>query len=224
MLKIQNPLNKFLDFIANKGGIAYCFVSYILVFPVYRLFFRGKTLGNLNVPLTGPLIVVSNHGSDLDPPILGHSLGRPISFMAKKELFQIPLLSNVIKACGAYPVERGSSDRKAIRAALEVLGSNKVIGLFLDGTRQNNGRVNKPMAGAALLAAKSGAKLLPVAIVNSHRAFGKNEKIPRFIPIHVRIGEVVDPPVSTKKNDLVLTTNKIKDEINKMLDIGVIKT
>ena len=58
----------------------YSIVSYLIVFPIFRILFRGKTLGNSNVPIVGPLVVVANHGSDLDPPILGHALGRPISF------------------------------------------------------------------------------------------------------------------------------------------------
>ena len=54
--------------------------------------------------MDGPLVVASNHGSHLDPPLLGHALGRPVAFMAKAELFSIPLLGRLIRACGAYPV------------------------------------------------------------------------------------------------------------------------
>ena len=66
-----------------------------MVFPVFRILLRGKTLGNENVPKFGSLVVVANHGSDLDPPILGHALGRPVSFMAKEELFKV--IDNLIR-------------------------------------------------------------------------------------------------------------------------------
>ena len=89
-----------------KPSFTYRLVSSLLVFPVFRLLFRGSTAGNDRVPMQGPLVVVANHGSHLDPPLLGHALGRPVAFMAKAELFSIPLLGRLIRACGAYPVRR----------------------------------------------------------------------------------------------------------------------
>ena len=205
-----------------KQSIVYSIVSYLLVFPIFRIIFRGKTLGNHNIPKTGSLVVVSNHGSHLDPPILGHALGRPIAFMAKAELFKIPLLSSIIRACGAYPVSRGSGDREAIRVASNCLKQGFATGVFIDGTRQSNGRVNKPRAGAALLAARTRSPLVPVAIINSHRAFSKNAKFFRLIPIHIRIGELIPPPKTTRKLDLQETTRKLEKAINKLLDEGMI--
>ena len=65
-----------------RPSLTYRLVSYLLVFPIYRLLFRGRTAGNGNVPMDGALVVVANHGSHLDPPLLGHALGRPVAFMA----------------------------------------------------------------------------------------------------------------------------------------------
>ena len=205
-----------------RQSFVYGCVSYLLVFPVFRFLFKGKTLGITNLPKRGGVVVVSNHGSHLDPPILGHALGRPVAFMAKSELFNVPILSFIITACGAYPVKRGAGDREAIRNASAQLNEGWATGVFLDGTRQENGRVNDPKPGAALLAARTGSPILPVAIVNSHRAFPKGSILPRFIPIHLRVGELIQPPKTKKREDLISKTSEIQFSINAMLDKGLI--
>ena len=146
--------------------VVYKLVSLFIVFPIYKLIFKGRLVGKQNIPLKGSFILVSNHGSLLDPPLLGHALGRNISFMAKEELFRIPLLGFIIRACGAYPVKRGIPDKNTIKIACKKLLNNNSIGIFIDGTRQKNGRVNKPKQGAALLAFINQKLLLPVEIVN----------------------------------------------------------
>ncbi len=206
-----------------RQSFVYACVSYLLVFPIFRFLFRGQTIGISNLPKTGGVVVVSNHGSHLDPPILGHALGRPVAFMAKSELFKVPILSFIISACGAYPVKRGAGDREAIRNASNRLSEGWATGVFLDGTRQENGRVNDPKAGASLLAARTGSPILPVAIVNSHRALSKGSVLPRFVPIHLRLGELIQPPKTKKREDLSSTTKEIQISINSMLDKGLIQ-
>ena len=204
---------------APKPSFTYRLVSALVVFPLFRGLFRGSTLGLEHVPKDGPLVVASNHGSHLDPPLLGHALGRPVAFMAKAELFAIPLLGAVIRACGAYPVRRGASDREAIRTATAKLEEGWATGVFLDGTRQANGRVNKPLPGAALLAARSGAPLLPVAIVNSHRALGSGRIWPRLVPLQLRVGAPIPAPVSRRRPDLETTTALLQERINALLEL-----
>ncbi len=206
-----------------RQSFIYSCVSYIFVFPIFRFLFRGKTIGISNLPKTGGVVVVSNHGSHLDPPILGHALGRPVAFMAKSELFRVPILSLIITACGAYPVKRGAGDRDALRTASNRIIEGWATGVFLDGTRQENGRVNDPKAGAALLAARTGCPILPVAIVNSHRAFPKGSFLPRLVSIHLRVGELIQPPKTRKREDLTSTTREIRISINSMLDKGLIQ-
>ena len=206
-----------------RQGFVYGCVSYLLVFPIFRFLFRGQTKGISNLPKKGGVVVVSNHGSHLDPPVLGHALGRPVAFMAKSELFKVPILSFIISACGAYPVKRGAGDREAIRNASNRLSEGWATGVFLDGTRQENGRVNDPKAGAALLAARTGSPILPVAIVNSHRAFPKGSLLPRLVSIHLRVGTLIEPPKTRKREDLRSKTKEIQIAINSMLDKGLIK-
>ena len=191
---------------------------------MFRILFRGRVIGRRNVPMQGSLVVVANHGSHLDPPLLGHALGRPVAFMAKEELFRVPLLGPLIRALAAYPVKRGASDREAIRTATARLNEGWATGVFLDGTRQADGRINQPMPGAALLAARSGSPLLPVAIINSHRALGTGQSMPRLVPIQIRIGEPVPPPASRRKPDLEATTVELQRRINALLDQGLLSS
>jgi len=197
--------------------LMYQLVSKLFVLPIYKFVFKGQLLGEENIPQKDSFIMVSNHGSLLDPPLLGHALGRNISFMAKAELFKIPILGFVIKACGAYPVKRGIADKNTIKTACNKLSNNNCIGIFIDGTRQKNGRVNKPKQGAALLAFKNQKLLLPVAIVNSHRLIKYKFCIPFFSKIVIKVGKPVQPPRNSSKDDLNYVTMLLKDKINNLI-------
>ena len=197
--------------------LIYQLVSKLFVFPIYKFVFKGHLKGEENIPQKCSFIMVSNHGSLLDPPLLGHALGRNISFMAKAELFKVPFLGFIIKACGAYPVKRGIADKNTIKTACKKLSDNKCIGIFIDGTRQKNGRVNKPKQGAALLAFKNQKLLLPVAIVNSHRLIRFKFGIPFFSKIVIKVGKPVKPPQSASRDDLNAVTMYLQDNINNLI-------
>ena len=202
------------DFIQK---LIYELVSKLFVLPIYKFVFKGQLIGRDNIPQKGHFIMVSNHGSLLDPPLLGHALGRNISFMAKAELFKIPFLGFVISACGAYPVKRGIADKNTIQTACNKLSSNKCIGIFIDGTRQKNGRVNKPKHGAALLAFKNQTLLLPVAIVNSHKLIRFKYCIPIFSKIVIKVGKPLLPPQSSSRDDLSSVTINLQENINNLI-------
>ena len=136
---------------------------------------------------------------------------------AKAELFRIPFLGFIIKACGAYPVKRGIADKNTIKTACKKLSDDNCIGIFIDGTRQKNGRVNKPKHGAALLAFKNQKLLLPVAIVNSHRLIRFRCFIPLFSKIVIKVGKPVQPPQSSSRDDLKVVTMHLKDKINNLI-------
>jgi len=197
--------------------LIYELVSKLFVFPIYKFVFKGHLIGRENIPQKDAFIMVSNHGSLLDPPLLGHALGRNISFMAKAELFKIPFLGFIIEACGAYPVKRGIADKNTIRTACKKLSNDNSIGIFIDGTRQKNGRVNKPKQGAALLAFKNQKLLLPVAIVNSHRLIRFKCFIPLFSKIVIKVGKPVQPPQSSSRHDLNSVTMHLQDKINNLI-------
>jgi 1-acyl-sn-glycerol-3-phosphate acyltransferase len=164
--------------------------------------------------------VVSNHGTYFDPPFLSCAMGRPVAFMAKEELFAIPLLSQAIRLYGAYPVKRGSGDRGAIRAALTALQAGWLVGVFLEGTRTPDGRIGEPKLGAAMIAAKAQVPLIPVALAGVEHIFRPESRWPQAVPLTIRIGPALSPPPSSRREDLERTTRTCQAQINTLLDLG----
>ncbi|MGB3759394.1 MAG: lysophospholipid acyltransferase family protein [Rivularia sp. (in: cyanobacteria)] len=194
--------------------------KYSVVNPMLLAYFRGRIYGAENVPRNGPLVIVSNHASNFDPPIVSNCVCRPVSYMAKEELFKVPVLKQAIVLYGAYPVSRGSGDRNAIRSALEYLKGGWAVGIFLQGTRTTDGRITDPKRGAALIAAKAKAPIIPVCLWGTQNIEQKGSALPQRVPVTVRIGELISPPISTTKEDLETITQKCAVAINKMHDLG----
>lgn len=185
-----------------------------------HLYFRGRIYGAENVPQQGPLVVASNHASYFDPPLLSCCVGRPIAYMAKEELFNIPILKQAIQLYGAYPVSRGSADRSAIRAALKSLENGWATGVYLEGSRTPDGKIIEPKLGAALIAAKAHSPILPVSLWGTQNILIKGSAIPQPMPITVRIGSAIAPPSSTNKEELQAVTQKCADAIMALHDLG----
>ncbi len=196
------------------------FAKWSFISPFYYTYFRGKAYGLEKVPKKGPLVVVCNHGSYYDPPLLSTTIRRPVSFMAKEELFKVPVLKELIKLYGAYPVKRGAGDRSAIRLALDALKDGWAVGLFLEGTRTKDGRIYDPKLGAALIAAKANAPILPVSLWGVEKIVKKGSAIPQSVPLTLRVGDVIPPPISTKREELEAITNHCTKIINEMHDLG----
>jgi len=139
------------------------------------LFFlrRWKVYGRENVPAEGGLIVVSNHVSYWDPVAVGCALTRRVFFMAKAELFSVPLLGRFIAGCGAFPVYRTGSDASAIKKALLLLRRKQVVGIFPEGARSHVNELLPPHVGVAMLALHSRVPVLPVAVLGTRGVFGK---------------------------------------------------
>jgi 1-acyl-sn-glycerol-3-phosphate acyltransferase len=128
-------------------------------------------------------------------------------------------LKQSISLYGAYPVKRGASDRSAIRSALTVLNQGWAIGIFLEGTRTSDGRIYEPKLGAALIAAKAQAPLLPISLQGTQSILPEGKRFPQSVPLIVRIGEVIPPPVSTSKSELEAVNAQCALIINQMLEI-----
>ena len=140
------------------------------------------------VPRSGPLIVVSNHLHYCDPPLLGGVLPRYIRFMAKKEVFKPPWGLIFTNAYGAFPVRRNELDRRALRDAECVLRQGGVVGMFPEGHRSHGHGLQRAFGGAALIARRSKAPVLPVGISGTEAVFRTR---PRW-PICVRVGNAFE--------------------------------
>ena len=200
--------------------LLYRLFKWSIVNPMFRAYFRGRIYGAELVPKSGPLVVVSNHASYFDPPILSNCMARPVAFMAKEELFRIPVFKQAIELYGAYPVNRNAAYSSAIRNAVSHLKQGWAVGIFLEGTRTPDEKIHKPKLGAATIAALGKAPLLPVSLWGTRRILSPSSKLPRSVPIVVRIGKLIEEPSSTNRQELQQITEKCAAAINAMHSLG----
>lgn len=196
--------------------VLYHLFKWSVVSPMLHVYFRGRIYGAENVPRTGPLVVVSNHASNFDPPIVSCCVRRPVAFMAKEELFSVPVLGRAIRLYGAYPVKRSLADRNALRHALKALNEGWATGIFLQGRRTPDGRITSPKVGAAAIAAQVQAPLVPISLWGTDGIERTDSLLPRPVPVTIRIGEAIAPPASKDREVLETVTQKCADMINAM--------
>jgi 1-acyl-sn-glycerol-3-phosphate acyltransferase len=201
-------------------------VIFRILRPIFRLFFRLtmrlRIEGLDNVPPSGPAVMVSNHLHNADPVVLEASFPRPVRFMAKKEVFRVPIAGWIARMTDAFPVDRGKPDRAALRAAQDRLDDGAIVGLFPEGTRSTTGGLKEVFPGAALIALRSGVPVIPTAIFGTEtypfngikgRRRGKTRAT-------VRIGKPMyldgrNPDGSRK--DLAEVTDEIMIEVARLL-------
>ncbi len=179
----------------------------LLARTVLRLAASVRIEGLDDLPREGPLIVVSNHLSNADPPLvagwLTPALGRQLHILAKESLFVGPL-GILFRALGASPVRRGGSDMEAFRVAKGVLDRGEVLCIFPEGTRSTTGALTEPKPGVAMLAMRAGAPILPVGVSGTDNFLGRGRMLPRFrAPIVMRVGRpfqlTADPQLSRRE-------------------------
>ncbi len=147
-----------------------------IIRPICFFLFPRKVYGAERLKEEGPLIVCANHISLLDPVFLSLSLKQPVQYIAKKEIFDVPILGTILGALGAFPVDREGRDIKAIRTCMSVLKNGRTLGIFPEGTRVIRGKKSEAKAGVALIAKRSGATLIMAHIKpkgNRVRLFSK---------------------------------------------------
>ncbi|MBN4076267.1 1-acyl-sn-glycerol-3-phosphate acyltransferase [Gemmatimonas aurantiaca] len=129
----------------------------------------ARVVGQEHVPLTGGLVLASNHISYFDPPLVGCYLKRRGHFFAKKELFDMPVLGLYVKSANSHPVRRGGFDRNAIETAISVLQQGNMLTLFPEGTRGRNGKLLEPKAGVGKIARAALVPIVPCFIHNAEK-------------------------------------------------------
>lgn len=160
------------------------FVRYVTM-GVYKLFYNFHIEGTENIPQDRALVMASNHRSYADPVILTMPMKKPVTYMAKEELFKNKLFGWFITKLGAFPVKRGTGDMQVIDDAVNILESGRHLVIFPEGTRSKDGKVGKGKTGVALIAARSGADVLPCGIIF------EGEKLHFRSKLTLRFGKVI---------------------------------
>jgi 1-acyl-sn-glycerol-3-phosphate acyltransferase len=157
---------------------------------VERLVFGFEVRGRERVPTEGPVIVASNHISYCDPPVVGSGVQREVYFMAKEELFRNPVFGRLIRSYNAIPLRRGVGDMAAMKRVVRLLRREKAVLMFPEGTRSLSGRLLKAKPGVGMIAAMTGAPVVPAYVTGTNR-LGK--AFLRQAPLRVAFAPPVDP-------------------------------
>src|SRR5215210_657471 len=162
-----------------------------VVKPAILLYFRLRRRGMEHVP-DGGVILASNHRSFLDPFAIGCCIGRPIYFVAKRELFKNPILGWLLNCLGAFPIRRGQSDEESVATSLALLEREQAVVIFPEGTRIRTGSLARPKRGVGRLALQSGKPVVPIAVTNSERVRSGWRIKP--VKVHIRCGPALTFP------------------------------
>ncbi|TCK04625.1 lysophospholipid acyltransferase family protein [Phorcysia thermohydrogeniphila] len=181
-------------------------------------FCRLKVYGRENIPATGSVLLVANHRSYLDPPLVAFAVKkRPVFFMAKAELFETPLLSTLIKHWGnAFPVKRGKVDLKALKTALEVLGKGELVCIFPEGQRAPAGKFLRPKWGAGMVALKAKVPVVPCLIEGSEKVIGKEKLFSGLPDVTIKFGKPFRIDLEDKKENYQKAADILMERIKEL--------
>jgi 1-acyl-sn-glycerol-3-phosphate acyltransferase len=135
-------------------------------------------------------------------------------------LFAVPVLKDLIRLYGAYPVNRSAADRQAIKAALSALSKGWAVGIFLEGTRTSNARIADPKLGAALIASMAKVPLLPISLWGTENILKRGSSLPQMTPLTIRMGDMIAPPSSKDREELLKVTQECANAINYLHTLG----
>jgi 1-acyl-sn-glycerol-3-phosphate acyltransferase len=188
-----------------------------------KLLLRVKVLGTENIPATGGVILVCNHESFFDPPIVGSSTFRkPVRFMARDTLFDAPVVGWFIKRIKAFPVKRGGADRHAWKLFSDFIKNGELVCFFPEGTRSADGHLQKANPGAGMLIHRCPeAIILPVRLFGTGKVLHRDKGFQGFHTVSVVFGKPLDLSEEMKKEGDREVYTVIADKV--MAGIGAIK-
>ncbi|MGD8394062.1 MAG: lysophospholipid acyltransferase family protein [Candidatus Eiseniibacteriota bacterium] len=194
-------------------------VAHAVAAGLARALFGWRVDGREHIPATGGFIVAANHIAYADPPLIGAAAPRRLAYMAKRELFGVPLLSGLIRSLGAFPIRRQGLDRQALREAARFLAAGSGLLVFPAGTRQRGSEPLPGRPGVSLLAAQAGVPVVPTRIEGSAalwRALWRRRRL------RIRFGAPLPPPSSggdgTERQDLRAYTTRLMEAIEALAD------
>jgi cytidylate kinase len=170
--------------IATKSTVLIRFGSMVLR-SIARAIVRFRVEGDLaSLPKSGPLIMAANHASSADPVLIGaflnQVLGRPLNWLGKRELIEFPLTGWAFRIAGVHPVDREAADLEAFRTAMRILEAGQTLAVFPEGTRSKDGSLQQVREGVGMLALRSGASVLPVAVIDSDILWPRGQLLPHY--------------------------------------------
>jgi len=178
------------DQATDKGALLYRLGRFIFA-VLLRVVNRWEVRGREHVPSSGPVLLIANHTSYADPPIVGTACPRPVHFMAKAELFSIPVLGWLIRRTHAFPVKRGGADGAALRHGIRLLKEGKVLLIFPEGTRSLDGKLRPLETGAAFMALSAGAQVVAVGVDGGDRVLPPGSPLVRPAKLRVSFGRPI---------------------------------
>jgi len=215
---IEDPQEYALDVGARASAMKVYQVVVTFIRKVMNPYFKVEVHGPVdNLKVDGPLILAPVHRSNLDSLLVAGVSTRRCRALAKHTMFKNKPFAWLIASLGAFPVERGTADREALRAARMLLDSGEAMFVFPEGTRQEGQQVGEIYDGVAYLAAKTGAQVVPVGIAGTGEAMGKGTKFPKRVKVVMEVGAIMQPPAASGKRVTVGDRKRFSEELGSVL-------
>jgi 1-acyl-sn-glycerol-3-phosphate acyltransferase len=196
-------------------------VARALLVALSRTVFRLRVVHGERIPQSGAYVLAPSHRSYLDTPFVAAVTRRRIRFMGKKELWSKGWSAKLFTALGAFPVERDTPDRAALRQSMDAVQGGEPLVIFPEGTRRTGPTIVELHDGAAYVAARTGVPIVPVGIGGSEDILARGRKMPRFKRVVVVVGEPIEPPsrgAAVKRSEVADLTARLEKALQLVFD------
>jgi len=192
-------------------------LGYSLSKAIAKTFFSYRVIGAENMIEEGPCIIAANHCSNLDPPLVGIACRRAIHYLGKKSLFDVPVLGPIFSQLNVISVDQRNADRSALMGAIRIVKNGGAVLIFPEGRRSPDGRPQAAQPGIGMIAAKTGAPVVPVRISGSFAALPRGSFRPRCLPVTVCIAPAIrlTQMVSGDRSMYQTTSDRIFDAVTR---------